>query len=483
MITIIQNEDKSFDLFDSKKQENITNESFDEIIGTRNFFVVNKSQKFGAYCINGTCKAKCKFDNFEYSPFSKSLILISKTDICFNYVILSKFGIYSKTRINFWNELSTELQDGSHVFILKIGEYDKEYSYLWNNKKGLYKFIADEIIEIAPGLLKVRNKIEFKLFNFLENTPMVGPYKKITSFEIEQRIITKKEFSYQIRDFSSNLVSDIHFKYIASFTNGASIAELKNQTGLIDINGKWISGYDDLDSDVRWWQYYDSPFKEGFVLIKKDNLYGLVNINEKLHFQPIAQNLIIFHLGFAPVQIENGNWGIIDTNLNWVVEPTLLEMKFCFESYNDVEDYITSIGLPFIAQSPKTKKYGLITYDGNWVCEPKYDKINANDFYYLPHKYLFYLKFELDEYKGVINIHGKEIFKEKIEWRKFDDFDEFEFNLEEFRFDLDSNYMKLQLPKNYIYFLVKKDNQDGYYDANGNYFIGNPKIINDQNFF
>jgi len=221
---------------------------------------------------------------------------------------------------------------------------------------------------------------------------------------------------------------------------------------------------------------YSSPFKEGFLLIKRNGLYGLVNDEKNKILEPIAKNLIIFHFGYAPIQIKKGKWGIIDINLNWVVEPTLLEMKFCFESYNDVEDYITSIGLPFIAKSSKTKKYGLISYDGIWLCEPIYDKINANDYYFSPHKYLFYLKFKQDRYKGIINLQGKEVFKDKISLQGKENYNAFDFN--DFRFDISVNYKNSKIPKKNIYFLVKKNKKIGYFTTNGKFNFGNPNELN-----
>jgi len=471
MCIIIQNINGTFDLLNNDDNSQITNEGFTNIRFENELFIAEKEGKIFVLSKDGNTNIISNCDSISFS-LNNSFII---------YEVDNLFGIYNLngSSLNPICSIVSEFEflneDGSTSFIIGI----MHYQTIWNSKIGMYKELFSSLAYIGHGLIKFTRLSKGRrivgLMNQVGEIMIEKKSSQIFEFPDIRRIIFEERKQAKIYDFNLNLIND-GFSEIHGFIGNVSIAIKQEQFGLIDINGDWIGGYENLDNDIRWWNYYDSPFKEGFVLIKKNNLYGLVNRSEKLHFKPIAQNLLIFHLGYAPVQIENGNWGIIDTNLNWVVEPTLLEMKFCFESYNDVEDYITSIGLPFIAKSPKTKKFGLISYDGKWICEPKYDQINANDFYFLPHKYLFYLKFEQGEYKGVINIHGKEIFKEKIEWRKFDDFDEFEFELEEFRFDLNSNYMKLQLPKNYIYFLVKKDHQDAYYDANGNYFSGNPKI-------
>jgi hypothetical protein len=476
MVKIIQNKNGLFYLYnqDRKTHDNLL---FDKIKKIPGHFLAFNSNKITLYNKTGLKVIDELFDSYSISEHSKSIILEKLEHSNVKYLIISKSGLKTRFIVNDWYESSYKFEDGSFNFILRSGKYKNGITFIWNTKKGYLPFLGQRTIEIFPGIIKNFSLNGFRLFSIDGKLISNERFSDIT-YLTDNRIVTENEYGCQIRDFSSNLVSDIHFNYIGSFTNGASIAELENQTGLIDINGKWISRYDDLDRDDRWWQYYDSPFKEGFVLIKKDNLYGIVNINEKLHFQPIAQNLIIFHLGHAPIQIENGTWGIIDTNLNWVIKPTLLEMKFCFESYNDVEDYITSIGLPFIAKSSETNKYGLISYDGKWLCEPIYDKIISNDFYNLPHKYLFYLKFERDEYKGIINIKGKLVFTEKIKWRKNKNFDEFDYDFDNYRFDITCNYMNHKVPKKQIYFLVKKNNKNGYFNASGKFRSGNPNQLN-----
>jgi hypothetical protein len=479
MIQIKTNIDGTFDLFNHESNSRITNESYSSIEEINNYFITEKNEKFGVVSKSGIIYLKCEFQSVAVCS-NNNFIIYEKDNL---FGILNTCGTSLHPICSSVFEVEHLNDDGSTSFIIQI-LYDHT---LWNSLGGMHNELFLSLSCIGNGLMKFRkgnNRSREDRINQLVglldtkgNVLFENKLTRIYSFpEINRIIIDDKDCCYII-DYQLNQIRN-GFSKILGFYEGASIAIKHDQVGLIDINGDWISGYENLDNEYHWWQHYESPFKEGFVLIKKNGLFGLVKIYKNLYFNPIAKNIILFHSGFATIQIEDETWGIIDNNLNWVLEPSLLDLNFCFESYNDVEDYITSLGLPFIAKSPKTNKYGLISYDGKFLCEPKYDKIIANDFYNLPHKYLFYLKFEQDGFKGIINIHGKEIFKEKINWRKSNDFDEFDIDIEDFQFDLECNYSKSNIPESHIYFLVEKDKENGYFDTNGDFLIGNPTILN-----
>jgi hypothetical protein len=480
MIQIINNGDKTFDLFNDECNSRITNELYSSIVEDKNYFITEKNEKFGVVSKSGIIYLSCEYQSI--SICSNSDFIIYEKDNLFGILNTNGKGLNPICSSVF--EVEHLNVDGSISFIIEI-----MYEYtIWNSLSGMHKELFLYLSCIGNGLMKFckgnnRSKEDRlnQLVGLLDTKGNVLLEKKLTriySFtEINRIIIDDKDgcyiIDYQLKQISSG------FSEIFGFFEGASIAVKNDQCGLIDIEGDWIDGYENLDYEQNesWWGYYYNPYDNGFVPIKRNGLFGMVNYNKKLFLDPISINEILFYRdGFIPITLRNGLTGIMDKEFNWVLTPSLLDFRFCFDSYNDVELYITLLGLPFIAKSPKTNKYGLVSYNGTWICEPKYDKIIANDFYNLPHKYLFYLKFEQDSFIGVINIHGKEIFKEKIDWRKSNDFDEFDIDLEDFRFDLECNYSKSKIPENHIYFLVVKNGEDGYYDAYGTFFLGNPII-------
>jgi hypothetical protein len=479
-LQIIDNGNGTFDLLNPHLNARITNEFYSSISEMNNHFITEKDGKYGAISKSGVIYLNCEY---------QSISICSNID----FIIYEKdnlFGIFNNGGKSL-NPICTSVfeiehlnEDGSTSFIIEI-----IYQFtIWDSMTGMHWDLFDSLRYIGHGLIKFRKsepidredrkKLLFGLINSKGIVLLINNRSHIRSFPDINRLVLSANRNFQIFDYQLNLINE-GFSEIFGFYEGASVAVKNDQCGLIDKEGDWIDGYDNLDyqQGESWWASYYSPYQNGFVPIKKNGLYGLVSYDKKIFLDPISVVPILFHNdGFTPITLINGLTGIMDKELNWVLEPSLLELNFCFESYNDVEDYMTSLGLPFIAKSSKTNKYGLISYDGNWICEPQYDKIIANDFYNLPHRHLFYLRFIKGDLKGIINIHGNEIFNENIEWRKSNVFDEFDFDTEDFHFELGCNYSNSDIPENHIYFLVKKDGIDAYYDAFGNFFLGDPVI-------
>jgi hypothetical protein len=482
MIQLKTNSDGTFDFINDEFNARITNESYSSVKEENNYFITEKNEKFGAVSKSGIIYLKCEFQSI--SICSNGDFIIYEEENLFG--ILNTCGKGLNPICSSVSEFEHLNDDGSTSFIIEI----LNDHTLWNSLSGMHKELFLSLSCIGNGLMKFRkgnnrskeNRIN-QLVGLLDTKGNVLFEKKLTriySFPLINRIIIDENNHWYIIDYQLEKICK-GFSHIFGFYGGASIAVKNDQCGLIDIHGDWIQGYENLDyeQNENWWAYYSTPYENDFVLIKINGLYGLVSYDKKIFLDPISVDPILFYLNnFAPISLTSGLTGIIDEYLNWTLEPSVLDFRFCFNGYDFHEDYITSLGLPFIAKSPITNKYGLLSYDGKWLCEPKYDLIKANEYYNLPHKYLFYLKFEHDDFKGIINIHGKEIFKEKIDWRKCNNFDEFDSDIEDFQFDLGCNYLKSKIPNKHIYFLVKKDKENGYFDVNGEFFFGNPILLN-----
>ena len=476
MIQIIYNGDNSYDIFNHELNLKITNESYGSIKEDNNYFITEKNGKYGVVSKRGRIYLNCEYQSI--SVCTNSDFIIYEKEALFG--ILNTGGKSLKPICTSVFEVEHLNDDGSTTFIIEI-LYDHT---MWNSLSGMHKELFLSLSCIGNGLMKFckgnngsREGRLNQLVGLLDTKGNVLLEKRLTrinSFPDINRIIIKEDKDCYIIDYQlKQLISG--FSKIYGFYEGASIAVKNDKCGLIDIEGDWIDGYENLDYEQyeSWWGYYHSPYDNGFVPIKRNGLYGLVNYNKKQFLDPISTDPILFYTdGFKPITLTNGLTGIMDDEFNWVLTPSLLDFRFCFDSYNDVEHYITSLGLPFIAKSPKTNKYGLISYDGNWICEPQYDKIKANDYYNLPHSYLFYLKFDQDGKKGIINIRGEEIFKGVFDWNSNSKFDPFLYDESDFRLELNNNHLDSIIPEQDIFFPVIKDNKVGYFDAKGNFYLG-----------
>lgn len=474
MIQIINNGDNSYDIFNDELNLKITNELYDSIKEDNNYFITEKNGEFGIVSKSGIIYLNCEYQSI--SVCNNSDFIIYEKDTQFG--ILNTGGKSLKPICTSVFEVEHLNDDGSTTFIIEI-LYDHT---MWNSLSGMHKELFASLIYIGHGLIEFRkinnsvSKKRIKQLHGLINSKGIILFAQnrttINSFPDINRLVINSNFKFQIFDFQLNIIKD-GFSYLSGFYSGASVAVKNNQCGLIDINGDWIPEYQNLDTDEKWWNYYYNPCENGFVPIKRNGLYGLVNYNKKLFLDPISINEIIFYNdGFTPITISNGLTGIMDKEFNWVIEPTLKDLYFPFEGYNDIKEYCTTTGFPFIYQSPDNLKFGLISCTGKWVCNPIYDNIYVNDYYDLPHSYLFYLKFDQDGKKGIINIRGEEIFKGIFDWNSNSKFDPFLYDESDFRLELNNNHLDSIIPEQDIFFPVIKDNKVGYFDAKGNFYLG-----------
>jgi hypothetical protein len=384
MIKIIQNEDKSYDLFDSKNQVKITNESFEYIKCTWYFFIVRKQGKYGVYNRKGVLLENCDYLEYYITEHSKCVVLKKTKEKSPN----SKLIILSKTiKCNeFFNRLSevpSKLEDGSHSIVLTFGQYPNSGDQLWNTKKG---FI------FPPG-----NSIN---------------------------VLTDKTLEYEISsdrfiiNYYGKIIKKQPFKEIYGYISGASLAKTSNKFGLIDEDGEWIKGYENLEYNENSDLYYNYKNwkREGLLPFERNGNYGLINFKENLILESISNYPMFFkqngfsEIGYSQITINDLS-GIIDNHLNWIIEPVFNDFRLAFSHY-----YLTIIdiygeNIQYIVKSLESNKYGLLSYDGKWLCEPIYDNIKQNvgdEFMGMNENYLI---FQLNRLQGIIHKSGIEYYR------------------------------------------------------------------------
>lgn len=103
------------------------------------------------------------------------------------------------------------------------------------------------------------------------------------------------------------------FYYARNFSEGlAAVQRDKDgEMGYINKKGRVVIPlvYDDA-----------FPFSEGLGLVKKDGRYGFVDLEGEV-IEPRYLRAGSFSEGLAVVKAENGDWGYINRNGDWVIEP------------------------------------------------------------------------------------------------------------------------------------------------------------------
>jgi hypothetical protein len=146
-------------------------------------------------------------------------------------------------------------------------------------------YISKKIIEAAFTVYKLcwmrYNKQDYDL-------DTSGDLARILGWTIE----TTRDIDTKVAEIGTILTNG---NYLNAFD---SIDDVKNNfiicrdaihtiDSLKQENENLKSRYENLDNEYHWWQHYESPFKEGFVLIKKNGLFGLVKIYKNLYFNNV----------------------------------------------------------------------------------------------------------------------------------------------------------------------------------------------------
>ena len=162
----------------------------------------------------------------------------------------------------------------------------------------------------------------------------------------------KKDGKYIIVDSANmNIISDVEYDGISSFSEGLTKIEKDNRYGFIDKKGKLTVPieYDDVED-----------FKGGMAAVKKDNKWGFINNNGNLVI-PINYNYTrTFNNGVAWVSNNSNGWDLIDTTGKTIItnkqEPT---------------DFDKKLSLSF--EEGSNKKWSLFTKSGQVVFDKRYD--------------------------------------------------------------------------------------------------------------
>jgi len=149
--------------------------------------------------------------------------------------------------------------------------------------------------------------------------------------------------------------TDHEFEEAQSFTDGLAISKKNDKYGLIDINFNTAIDYK-----------YDGLKRVGTGLYaaKKDNLWGLINNSDNIIADFSYSNIGIFSEGLAPVSIKNSDGAYIDSKGNVSLDNFGFKVTFnFFDGYACVRD-------------KNSGKYGVIDRAGKYVVKPAYYYMN-----------------------------------------------------------------------------------------------------------
>jgi hypothetical protein len=279
------------------------------------------------------------------------------------------------------DSIETEVKSFIGIINGKVGSY--EYSISENNTSVVktlqlpeyenYYELTGKIIEFEIKIAKHHK--EFFFFNPLTffYEPSIYVQKKLNNYNIYCRSCSGKSF------FDSESYDSIAPVEVLIEDNQAQVELLlrvkkQNKWGIVNLNGKYQveNKYDMI-----------LPFKNGFAEIFNNNKKGILNKNGKVLLNPVYDEINQLTRDIKLVK-STSKYGLVNNAYEVIVIPE--------------EDVEINLRQPFI-YIKKAGKYGLITPGGNYI-KPVYDSIGS--FGPTSTAYVFQNKMQ-----GIIDSQGK----------------------------------------------------------------------------
>jgi hypothetical protein len=307
-------------------------------------------------------------------------------------------------------------------------------------------------------------------------------YSDVLYLEDLKRFIIKDDNSYSLLNI--DMIKVIQNQKIISFI-GKEYFIIQNDSNcsIVDINGKSLPEFEKLDND-DWIKNDNNDFVFPCLpYFKKNGSYGFINLNSMNYKIGISKNPIHFFSGSAVVCNDKNLYGLIDTNGNFLIEYQFAKLTFCIDHFNYDYTSFNNIGFPYIAQDKKTKKYCLLSYKGDFLCDFIYDSIFENQNYTMSSELYFFHRFKKGRKTGIIDIFGKEYFSDDFQSIRLSHFELIdddllqnhdEINLEyenQGTYIIKENHIHTSedLPKHKIVFYAKKGDKKGFINLKGEF--------------
>ena len=218
--------------------------------------------------------------------------------------------------------------------------------------------------------------------------------------------------TYEIRNEQNQLLASRQVQSLQSATNGVILAKGGSSSLLIASDGKVITNQQHTDF---------LEFTDTWAVIKRDGLYGLVDLTGKELLSPKYKMIWIIEK-FAGLQSSNGEWKLLNAKLQEVNKRDYQRINQLTEGLFPVMrqnswGFMDQTGIEIIppqyqevgtfddgqAFAKYLGSWGVINTSGNWLIKPRYDRLEkVNKQIYL---------FEEGTSNGIVSTERSEVYR------------------------------------------------------------------------
>jgi hypothetical protein len=214
----------------------------------------------------------------------------------------------------------------------------------------------DFISKFINGYATARVKDEFYVINKTGNEILikVQGITKVSKFSEGIALYTNKKGLMGFINELGEIAVPATFKKLGYFSADVAWARsMDGKIGFINKHGEWVI-------EPKFLAVRDFDPVSQLAKARTDEFWGYTNKIGEMKYVSKAKKIYDYSEGLAKAVVYSGQFGFLDENQNWIIEPQ-------FEAAREFKNGYAAVR--------KNSKWGIIDKFGEWVIEPKYSGI------------------------------------------------------------------------------------------------------------
>lgn len=339
------------------------------------------------FYFNDSLKAQCFLPYVEYNLWgllndSLHEVLPPKYDYLKNYN--DDFWIYRKGF--YYGILNSSFHELTPPDFSVIYWIDKQKYLVLQNDKFILKywqdtlevtFEVDTIYQAFDNFIHVEVNDKQGILNYRKEWKIPPIYEEVKTNGKDIIIFENQQYFYVDSTNKKTILEG--FEEANFFSEGLAVVKKDELFGFINVKGQWVTNKEFLNAQ---------GFQENFAPVEKNHRWGFINKNYQLTIPYIYDFVYPFNYGKAMVQFK-GKWGVISTT-GKVLIPLNYDEIYLFENHN------------FIVRNKNL--WGIMNAQQEWIIPPSF--IDFKKFHC--HYWIFYYE---DKSFAIVNHHGEIVWK------------------------------------------------------------------------
>ena len=251
------------------------------------------------------------------------------------------------------------------------------------NNKIIIPLEYDAIDYITDYIIAKKDEL-WGLFDISGKQLLAPEYDDIEISRCSNLLRIVKNSFYALFNLTTGKITDFKYISIRVFDDKTILVKTQDGYGIIDSSFKEIAP---CKYEVLKEIYLQGIFHEPVLFAIQNSKSYIINYNNVILKTVEYEDIKPLHLKEVLAVKQNGLWGLIDYNFNYIVSPRYYDISY-------------SIGKSFIEFSIDAYHRGVMNLKGEIILPPIYKSIRTSDEHFIVRKDMLY---------GILDFEGKQI--------------------------------------------------------------------------